>query len=849
MTQEEFNQRYSYSEHDIISNCGELGSVYRAYDNVLHREVSIKIAMAGCKAFHDKRFYFKDEYEILKRIPKHQNIVFYDKYYWFERGGFMSSDFDGYDYVVMPYRFESNLSDLMQRELTMEQKESIAVQLLDGLNFLHQNKVIHGNFDPWSILIIKTRDGFAPLLTNFGLNKPLPYDFPETPSDPLFYNRAPWGGYDEKYGKNGDIEMYGIILYELFSGRPLYKDFEAIKRPVDYGDFALGGAAKWIWENVCGLLEKIPLPWRMMIEKCIIPENTYEFVKHDIVTTNDLYDIFESCNAPELILEEEDDISLGNMQSVVINGYTLQYQLGAGGMAEVWYAENKIGKKAAIKILLPNLCADKIIVARFENEAKVMVKLEHPNIRQVYDYTMVDGRPCIIMEYLEGNDLKALMKLEYQFSDDELVKWWNQMVQALNYTHNLGVIHRDVKPSNIFIDKYGNVKLLDFGIAKNDDNPANTSTGSTMGTLLYMSPEQVKDPKRVGYKTDVYSLAVTFVHLLTNKAPYDGTNSSNFEIQMNIVRKPLDISAVPSIWRVFLEPYLEKDPKNRPELMEFEEERFTNLRYDDKNDTIIETPQHHPSSNVQSEVKRIGDDLLVTINGVSFVMKYVEGGTFQMGATPEQGNDAREEEKPVHGVRLSSYYIGETPVTQALWKAVMGDNPSEFIGDDLPVDSIWRNHGLYEFVMKLNTMTGKNFRLPTEAEWEFAARGGNKSKGYKYAGSDDLDRVGWFCENTNFDRWEYKTYPVKQKKPNELGLYDMCGNVLEWCSDDYGKYNGGFQINPNPIFNDTGLHSSMARGGCFEFVEKACRVSSRFNTNQTIRSSWFGLRLALSVEK
>ena len=114
---------------------------------------------------------------------------------------------------------------------------------------------------------------------------------------------------------------------------------------------------------------------------------------------------------------------------------------------------------------------------------------------------------------------------------------------------------------------------------------------------------------------------------------------------------------------------------------------------------------------------------------------------------------------------------------------------------------------------------------------------------------DDLDRVGWFCENTNFDRWEYKTYPVKQKKPNELGLYDMCGNVLEWCSDDYGKYNGSFQINPNPIFNDTGLHSSMARGGCFEFVEKACRVSSRFNTNQTIRSSWFGLRLALSVEK
>ena len=187
MTQEEFNRRYSFSAQDIISNCGRIGSIYRAYDNVLHREVTIKTAWTGCKALYNKRFYLKDEFEVLKRIPKHQNIVFYDEYYCFE-GSVMSYNYDGYDsdYVVMPYRFESNLSDLMQRKLTMEQKESIAMQLLDGLDFLHQNNVVYGNFDPWSILIIRTRDGFAPMLTNFGLNKPLPYDFPETPSDPSF---------------------------------------------------------------------------------------------------------------------------------------------------------------------------------------------------------------------------------------------------------------------------------------------------------------------------------------------------------------------------------------------------------------------------------------------------------------------------------------------------------------------------------------------------------------------------------------------------------------------------------------------------------------------------------------
>lgn len=258
------------------------------------------------------------------------------------------------------------------------------------------------------------------------------------------------------------------------------------------------------------------------------------------------------------------------MQGKTINGFTLQRLLGVGGMAEVWYAENKIGKKAAVKFLLSKFCEDENIVARFENEAKVMVELEHPNIRQVYDYDAIEGRPCILMEYLEGNDLKGMMKQGVRFTDDELVKWWNQMVEALNYTHALGVVHRDIKPSNIFIDKLGNVRLLDFGIAKNNEGGTGTLTGSTLGTRIYMSPEQVKDPKRVDYRTDLYSLAVTFVHLLTGKAPYDSTTSSDFEIQLSIVTKPLDLSGLPEKWRAFLEPYLEKEPDKRPALRMFE---------------------------------------------------------------------------------------------------------------------------------------------------------------------------------------------------------------------------------------------------------------------------------------
>ncbi len=257
------------------------------------------------------------------------------------------------------------------------------------------------------------------------------------------------------------------------------------------------------------------------------------------------------------------------MQGKTINGFTLQHPLGIGGMAEVWYAENKIGKKAAVKILLPKLCQDENVVSRFLTEAKVMVDLNHQNIRQVYDYGEIDGCPVIVMEYLDGDDLKARMKQGQRFADEELIRWWNQLVDALNYTHKKGIVHRDIKPGNIFVDNEGNIKLLDFGIAKVRESISSTQTGQKLGTLMYMSPEQVKDSKHIDYHTDAYSLAVTFVHLISGKKPYDSDTSSDFEISEQIVYKPLDLSEIPSTWRSFLTPYLNKEPEKRPELKPF----------------------------------------------------------------------------------------------------------------------------------------------------------------------------------------------------------------------------------------------------------------------------------------
>ena len=226
------------------------------------------------------------------------------------------------------------------------------------------------------------------------------------------------------------------------------------------------------------------------------------------------------------------------------------------------------------------------------------------------------------------------------------------------------------------------------------------------------------------------------------------------------------------------------------------------------------------------------------VKGVKFKLVKVGGGTFTMGATTEQVSDAWEYEKPAHQVALSDYYIGETVVTQELWKAVMGNNPSNWKGDKLPVEQVsWEE--VQEFIKKLNQETGRIFRLPTEAEWEYAARGGKKSKGYKYSGSDKLDEVAWYRGNSGD-----KTHPVKGKKANELGLYDMSGNVWEWCQDWYGDYSGGSQTDPQGP--SSGVHR-VVRGGSWYRYAGYCRVSVRGYDNPAGHRSSLGFRLVVCL--
>lgn len=228
------------------------------------------------------------------------------------------------------------------------------------------------------------------------------------------------------------------------------------------------------------------------------------------------------------------------------------------------------------------------------------------------------------------------------------------------------------------------------------------------------------------------------------------------------------------------------------------------------------------------------------VDGVSFSMKRVEGGVFLMGGTREQHRERISTDLPTHTVALDAYYIAPTEVTQALWKAIMPE--WEFIEEmylpNFPICYISWND-CQEFVRRLDSITGMPFRLPTEAEWEFAARGGNKSQGFRFAGGNIVDSISWGLSNASF-----RTHEVKQKQPNELGLYDMTGNVSEWCSDWYGRYHLGTE--PNPKGPENG-EWKVIRGGSFDNGEANQYISRREYLDPNEATNYCGLRLALTL--
>ena len=531
---------------------------------------------------------------------------------------------------------------------------------------------------------------------------------------------------------------------------------------------------------------------------------------------------------------------------------------------------------------------------KFKKEAKRMFAIKNEHIIGVHDLFEENGTAYYVMDYIDGESLAARMKRTgIPMTENEVNNILHQILDALKVIHDNGIWHLDLKPANVMMDKAGNIKLIDFGASKQMNAQKGGATTSTAISYTngYAPREQMEQNyDKFGPWTDLYALGATIYNLLTKQRPPMPTDIDDDRSEDKHLALPLP-AEVSNQMRQLILWLMKTDRLERPSSVK-EIQEFINKKEDD-DVTVVEAPHKkeqpetlvepktpttkqkaktgNPSRKKGNSMKKMilaafsivilavgGYFLLPLINSkhqdnavvekpkkdriiqnLINNMVYVEGGTFTMGATAEQGSDADSNEKPAHQVSLSSFSIGRYEVTQEEWQAVMGSNPSSFKGPKRPVKNVsWDD--CQAFIKKLNEMTGKNFRLPTEAEWEFASRGGIKSQGYKYSGSNNLNSVAWYEDNSG-----NTTHDVGQKSPNELGIYDMSGNVWELCQDWYDDVGNYYRSSPqtNPMGPSSGS-LRVLRGGSWNNRAGGCRVSLRGFCYPYDRDNDLGLRLA-----
>lgn len=576
--------------------------------------------------------------------------------------------------------------------------------------------------------------------------------------------------------------------------------------------------------------------------------------------------------------EEVNIMELQSGTNLCDGKYTIEAKIGEGGFGITYKAiQNGLNRVVCIKEYFPaGKCTratkkNTVFVQgtseqvfekyrqAFVREAKMLATLHHPNIVEVLDVFDENNTSYMVMTFVKGKSLQQIVETRGKLPYPETVNYIAQITNAVGYIHDHHILHRDIKPDNIMITADFKAILIDFGSAREFEQDK-TQVHTSMLTHGYAPTEQYTANSRKGSYTDIYAIGATFYFVLTGQVPME--SAARLTEQMP---SPKDL--VPEIPeeanRTILKAMQLKAENRHQTVHEFMDD-IRNVKPSVLVDeTIGGSPQQPTSKRTWYIISALGCFVALLIgyflwgrNGsepveenkpqeiktYSFISIYdypmvkVDGGTFIMGS-----NQTDEDDCLPHTVTLSDFYIGQFEVSQGFWTKIMNENPSEYQDvDDInkfPVENVSFEE-VQVFINRLNNKTGKSFSLPTEAQWEFAARGGTQSKGTNFAGSQYPNNI-WFDKNN----------PVMLKFPpsvNELGIYQMSGNVAEWCLDYYNRmFYSQSNKSKNPL-NTKANNSRVVRGGSFDDTDpEYVTVYYRNSSNDAV--GYIGFRLVVNL--
>lgn len=542
--------------------------------------------------------------------------------------------------------------------------------------------------------------------------------------------------------------------------------------------------------------------------------------------------------------------------------YSALRVIGQGGFGKTFLAQDEgkpsqprcVIKQFAFETINPNASQGTLDVAirLFEQEAKRLDDLgKHPQIPELLSFTIHEGKQYLIQEFIDGETLEQELARVGAFSEQQVRDVLVEVLQILEFVHGKSVIHRDISPDNI-IRRRSDQKLVlvDFGAAKHATATLLAKTGTGIGKPSYGAPEQMLG-KSV-FQSDLFGLGVTCLHLLTNVEPFTLYDVLENEYQW---RQFLNGKLVSNEFGKLLDRMTAYRVKERPNSVT---ESLQELGVGQKTSTSVNTSSgvySYKAEELRSEHRvsipsAIPNRKLTKVSSAKGTSSYIRenlgnGVTIELVLIPAgklmMGSNEHGSEKPIHEVTLQEFWISKYTVTQKQWQTVMGNNPSSFKGDKLPVDTVsW--HDVQDFCNKVSRSTGKNFRLPTEAEWEYSCRAGSTGK---YCFGDDvnqLENYAWYLRNSGC-----KTHPVgdKDKFPNSWGLHNMHGNLYEWCEDTWHKNYNGAPTNGSAWLTGGKENQRVLRGGSWGNRAFGCRSAFRDWGVASRRASDRGFRVVV----